>query len=455
MNPQQSFELGPGRFDPPPIGQPPGAGGFGNPYNYTLRPTLRRPALVTAMAVASILVALISLLAYGAMAYDSADILMKPRPPASLIDAPSTPAPTFYSPFLDLAEPHAPAETDPAKVPKDGLDASQRKRIVDALLEIQPSALDEAQKQQLDHFLAVCGALVFPRTDAPMNVERVRSLVKSSMSTSSSEGQSHTTFATEDGRLTVYQDRVAFVPADEGEPLVTMLGHAPPSSSRPGGKSGYGALSGDEVKKIEQEIARIAGKPLNSAQMKALRQQLQSPRQNWLKPDYIPAPIDSVSALPDGTFMIRFVPQKMMTLDPQGQLPELKLEAEMASRRWILNEARPFAKIALFGAIISLLLAIMLFASSVEIFRGEELGLQLHQFWAWAMLPVALLSLAWAWIEAQRLPAEALGDSISHDPFTIFLVLGGGIVLLTWLYPIAVLLIMRKRTVREYYQALR
>jgi hypothetical protein len=452
MNPQEPFELGPGRFDPPPLPLPAPV-----PVIPLSRPApvlpVRRPPILTAMAVASIVVALVSIVAYVLMGLQSLRIATRKPPPPPV---PPSPPPAFITALMNLTTPAPPPPTTgTSSIALDGLDESETDIAVRSLSQsVYGMTFDLAQKQQLEHFLSAHGRRVFPRTDGPVTEQRVESDLQHTNGFMGGKDPGHTNFILRNGTLTIYHDRAAFSAEGSDQPLVTTVDNPPPASARPGGTSGYGALTAEEAGEVVTAINRAVGGKLNAAQVQTLMQELQSPQQNMLEPSYIPTPLSDAAVIPDGTALIHFSSGGTWMINRNGELPATRLEARIAGRKWLLTRARPYAKITGYYAAFGMVLAMMLFASAVEVLRQERLGLQLHQIWAWVMIPLGLGSCAWAWIEAHQLLGQPLGNSISRDPQTIFLVIGGGLVLLTWIYPIIVLSILRKRAIRDYSDSL-
>lgn len=108
---------------------------------------------------------------------------------------------------------------------------------------------------------------------------------------------------------------------------------------------------------------------------------------------------------------------------------------------------------SLADGVLRLGLALLLIAAGVLVLREHPLGRKLHLIWAWVKIPAALLSAAASWHMTSRMFASMPATSgVPAKSIMMGMLVGIGFQLfLAWAYPIAVLIVMRTRTVRNYY----
>jgi hypothetical protein len=178
------------------------------------RPT--RPARITAIGILSILIACLSGMACIAtgifLSVAVAAVTMAKIPPAT------------FSPPASGAVDEDDAINE-ANLPEDGLGKSQRDLIVAALSRIRP--MDQARRRQLDKLLATDGQAMFPFAADGASPSLVRNNVSASGVIPSPHGGSGPHyFVVGQGRIEVYDDHALFRPDGPGE-VVSVSAPAP------------------------------------------------------------------------------------------------------------------------------------------------------------------------------------------------------------------------------------
>ena len=120
--------------------------------------------------------------------------------------------------------------------------------------------------------------------------------------------------------------------------------------------------------------------------------------------------------------------------------------------------ATPWVVLGLVDAFLRVALAVLLIVAGVFVLRDHRLGRRLHLLWAWLRIPLALVSgvVSWQMMQAMfRSMAAAPGTPFPPQSMTWVAVMSGGMqVVLAWIYPIAVLIVLRTRTARTYHATL-
>jgi hypothetical protein len=110
---------------------------------------------------------------------------------------------------------------------------------------------------------------------------------------------------------------------------------------------------------------------------------------------------------------------------------------------------------SLVDGVLRLVLALLLIAAGILVLREHPLGRKLHLIWAWVKIPAALLSTAASWHMTSRMfAAMPATPGVPPGSIMVGMLIGTAFYLVfACAYPIAVLIVMRTRTVRNYYSA--
>jgi len=111
--------------------------------------------------------------------------------------------------------------------------------------------------------------------------------------------------------------------------------------------------------------------------------------------------------------------------------------------------------LGLTDAILRLALAVLLIVAGILVLRDHRLGRKLHVIWAWVKIPVALLGaiVYWRTMSGMFTSMPATPGSPVNAQFMDTMMLVGGLfqAALACAYPVGVLIVMKTRTVRDYY----
>jgi hypothetical protein len=106
-------------------------------------------------------------------------------------------------------------------------------------------------------------------------------------------------------------------------------------------------------------------------------------------------------------------------------------------------------------AVLGLLLAILLFVAGILALRDSRKARKLHLWYSGVKIPLAAVSgVISAWMTAQFVNAITASSGGAQQAGMISAVMWGSAavsVAIAWIYPIALLIVMNTRRVREYY----
>lgn len=109
-------------------------------------------------------------------------------------------------------------------------------------------------------------------------------------------------------------------------------------------------------------------------------------------------------------------------------------------------------------AVIRLLLAVLLIVAGVFVLRDHRLGRRLHLIWAWIKIPVSLLGAVVYWQTMSTffasMPAGTAPGVTPQYMSSMMLITGLVQAGVACAYPLGVLIVMKTRTVRDFYASL-
>ena len=445
--PPEPPEIHAGYAPPPAASWPPAAPALA----YSLPTTVTgptRPRLITAIGTTSLVFAFLG--AAGAILTAVAAFLFYARAQAvsasalaAQISAVSmTPAPT------------APVRPPP-EVGPNGLSGPQRRGVVDAFYAVRP--IRPPRMEQLDAILARHGlTILLTPADREAGVDpapqRVRGLVENHgqlFSTNPASAPDFFRLAT--GRLELYDDRAVFYPADGSTALRNAYGRAPTRR----------ALTAAEAAGVVERAKGSAPRGvLNDAQARALAAALTKGDQKWVptagttaeRPAGLSEP-QSVTPAAGGAVTLRFADGELH-LGPQGEV--------LATSPGPAPPPKPSTAaflVIMAAALAAFALAIVLFAAGVLLLRGLPSGRRLHLTWAWLKIPVtAAAAVTFWWMASSYYEAmiqynQTVAPASAPRPPRLMAEpwLPVAAALPALVYPLVVLVLMRGRTVREYF----
>ena len=434
--------------DPAPVPvQPVPAQAF--PYPFPNDAAGGRPPGLTALGVASVVAACLSVVACLATAALAAMFYLAARAADAAIaaNAPPPAPPAFLAPVGA-----APPRID---VGPGGLADTQRRVAVDALESIHPLA--PARAEQLDAILARAGWRILGLPDAAaFDADAVRAAVvdHGEVFTGNRRVAPPEYFKTAAGRLELHDDRAVFYPADRSPAVRSTTASA--AAPKP--------LTAEQVQVVVKQVReKPGGARLNAAQVSGVAAALSFPNQRLAQASsgLNPEP-RAVTIHPAGGATVRFNGGELY-LSPQGQILS---DSPEASRKPVAAASAAALTVILVTVAANLGLAIVLVVAGVLVLRatpGRPRGRRLHTVWAVVKIPSALAASAGVyWLLDHFLKTTAtLPAGSSYASATIARATGWAqaaywpAIILTaigCLYPIVVLAVFRTRYIRDFYR---
>ena len=472
----------------PPYWAPGGSG------QYPLPVRTARPGIVSAIGVVSIVVASLSLVAsvftgfYGFWMFRLSQMSTQMNRGAA-----GTSSTSIVPPGMTPGQGGTGAAAAPAKpvVGPEGMREKDRQTVAEVLQTME--VLPPQRLRQLEWFLAQSGQQVFPTGPTGISEEKVASAVIDSGTEPSGNPRVAPPlyFDTASGRLLLYDNHAVFRPSGLGGQTVRSSAPvlAPDGGQTPDGPGvipppaspgnpidpfasdpndpfaapstppavnanipGPGGLTPGEVEQVVQAAQRAANGRLNPAQLTAIRQALDTPGQRLVTRQQVWSPVSMVQMQPDGSAVVRlgggfmvidnqgFVQSNMSTLMPRLRIHPLSIAL-------VVGES-----------IASAALAIFLFVVAVLTLRDSPRGRRYHQVFAAIKIPLAVTGgVAFAWLMTGLLTSlRALNPGMgaglpSARAIQTMTTLGIMMAVIGLLYPVVLLIVLRTRTVKDYY----
>lgn len=418
---------------------------------YAYSPTdSRRPGIVTAIGVICITVACLSGLTSFIGGMYSVGLYFVSQAQSRMTTMRS---PTYVSSSTAVA---GPSSNNSPALP--GGDASVAVNALDSML-----SLDNAHLRELDRLMRRHGREVFGGDDdTPLTAASVREAVSDSKPLSKSSGKAQ--FSTEKGTVEIYPDHAVFTSAHSAKTVDTSARHNRDQVSHSNSATSFTSavvVGGPPVAttlttaQIDQAVkaAKAFGTPITSAQLKSLRRELAKPNQGLVTPTGT-SPVISVVTQANGNLAIYFDTGNMLILDPRAKvilsgpmpMPNFGVSASLATMNTI-------------EAIASIGLAIYLLIVGIMVLRGSFLAPRLLRIYALIKIPLAIVGgvgltmLGYALSNALT-NNLAMGMSGSPaSPKAGYIMAGVVATLLGLALPIGLLIALRSKTVRNYYNA--
>jgi len=404
------------------------------------------PGLVTAIGVCSIIIAGISVLFSAMVALQGlAYFVMSLVAPA--VATAGAPRPMPPGPVVVGTA---------AQVGSRGMAPAERAAAVASLnrrLSMRPS-----RRRQLDAILALAGQ--------DMATDQI--VESGTMEVMRSGEDPPDYFVTARGRLELFNDRAVFYPANRAP--VIRASAPPEGASTPDqlpvpaedvalqqtapaqattvpapvtSPAAPGALSPSEIQAIVQQAQSVGSNALNRAQSNALKAILSAPAQQFVTPGASAGAVAAAFKQPDGSVSIQFSEGASLVLGPQGQVKAMTTGVTFPS-----VSIHPVAiGLMLATALASIGLAIYLLVCGILMLRQSLRGRRLHLIYAAIKIPVAIAAgVAATWVERELATNSAALGGVGVGVFS-------GLVpaLLALAYPVALLLVLNLREVREYF----
>jgi hypothetical protein len=355
--------------------------------------------------------------------------------------------PAAVPPGAVLAPSTLPAQA-PAKytlpVSPRGLDADQRAMVARTLAEMR--FLSAPRLEQLDVLLAKAGQDMFPNGGRPLSVEKIERMVKGHAQSLSANPNvpGPDTFRTEGGRFELYDDRSVFYPFGRGETVrATTL------------TSGTVGLTAAQVETIVQQAQATSGNVMNPSQQAALRTLLSTPGQQHVSPINVPTAVRTVRVKSDSTVEVYF-PNGMASFGPQGQtISSGGPGGGVAFSGFPTPRVNGSAMaVTLFASTVALGLAVYLIVCGSLVLRESRRGRKLHLIYAALKIPIAIAAGVGVWWVTKDFmnagrdnPGLSAIDTMAGAIAVTHIMLAA----LGLVYPLALLIALQSRTVKDYY----
>jgi len=336
-------------------------------------------------------------------------------------------------------------------------------------------SLDGPHVRELDHLLRLHGREIFGGDDETRLT--AASVTDDVSATQPQVANSPARFTTPQGTVVIYADRTAFTSADGSVTIATSARrHSDQKTSSSSGTSvststtstNYSfqvsgspamtsTLSPAEVKTVVAAVKSINGM-LSKGQLASLQKELAAPNQMLVNSPAMTgtgaAPVLSVVVQPGGNVAIMFDTGNQLVLGPMGQV------ISSGPVFPTFNMSLTLVVTMMAEAVASIALAIYLLVVGLQVFRASFRGRRLLMIYAWLKIPLALVAggglalLGYQFANGFASMPGLSGTSASAAPMhATFTVWGCVIAFLGVAFPIGLLIALRSRTVKDYYNA--
>lgn len=459
---------------PPPY-YPPSYPQWGPPMDYRNAPVglqYGRPGTVTSLAISSIVIASLSILACFYSGCISIGVLANAR---ATRGAAAFAAPTATVQPASTQYPFAMAQPD-------------RQAVYTALQNATARPLNPQRERQFEALLARYGKQIFDDPlGQPLTTQRIAPHIVNVGQEFAGPGKTGPDFillkssgklTVTAGRIVIKDDAAVFYPT-EGEPLRVML--KPEESIEPQiassinpvttpGAALMPGLDASQARAIVSRVSTLSNNNLNPQQAAALTTVLQSNASaNFVAPSStipgLTAQVKSAVVNNDSSITINFT-QGPLTIDPAGQVSGSAGALNLTPATMPVA-ANPFAyslsvnssscKLAITEAAISFLLAGLLLTAGILALRQSRLTRRLYLLWGIAKLPMAALAI---WSFSRMISSLSAGnDSMGIGAMMLgqFQGMAGAamwLAILGALFPIVVLsMLLFSRSMKDYFKA--
>ena len=421
-----------------------------------------RPALITAIGVLSIVLACIGgfwglISTFQAIGFYFASVVA-PSVAAAQVKAVQAQA------AVVVAE--QPGTTQSVVGPR-GMIPQEREAAIAALSRLKP--LTPARKRQLDMILTSSGKDIAP-------LEATESGTMPQMRT---DEQPSDFFVTPRGRLEVFNDRAVFFPLSgatvrASAPPEPPPGPPPPAPQPPDPQQVEGAVTADvivppatspatataatapfaivlsptEVQTVVQQAQGASGNALNPTQANSLATVLSAPGQLLVTPGAAQGAVISTYTQPDKSAVVVFANGGSVTLGPQGAVVNVTVMPTFTG--FSIN---PVALgLMMVTSLLLMALAVYLLICGILTLRQSPRGRRLHLVYAFIKIPLSVTAgVASAWVMRDMM--AGFGGAAGAPPVQVALFSGGVPIFLGCAYPVALLIALNLRWVRQYYSA--
>lgn len=389
-------------------------------------PHVRRPGIISAISVASIILASLGLLVnLVSLLFSSMVSQMAARSVTVAHAAVTVPAPPPPAPSGEF-------------IAQDGLSASQRQVVIQALSQVHP--LSEARQQQLDGLLADAGKKVIHLSADNLTTDRIVAFVTDERDMpDASGGQPDDLFTLGSGRLQISDHSAVFFPDNSPSGIRSQGGSYTDSLGT--------HLASIQINAVIDRVKDLCNHVMNDAQINALAGVLQNPGQLLITPSHsvAEAAAQIQSAQVYGQTVVVTTDHATMSFGPNGesQQGEVNFASAQAMGR-MPQVARTDATLLMMETMLSFAAAGFLMACGILLMRDSPLGRWFHL--AYAIAKIALVALSCYAIYTVMLQLNA--DKYNPQSIAmawIMILCAPGII-----YPIVLLIAMNLPSVRQY-----
>jgi len=323
--------------------------------------------------------------------------------------------------------------------------------------------LDAAHVRELDRLLRLHGREIIEDDDAALTSASVNNAVSASQP---QVGNSPARFKTNRGTVLIYPDRTKFTSADGSVKIATSVKHqsdqrsffsTSSSTSYSFQTSNGAALSPAQVASVVAAVTAI-NSTLNPSQLASLQTELAKPNQMLVMPaTAVPGgrPVISSYAPPGGNAVIMFATGSQLVLGPGGQVIS---SGPPAFPKFKVSGALVVILVA--EAILSVALAIYLLIVGIQVFRASFRAPRLLSIYAWLKIPLALVAgvglamLGYQFTSGITNMAQFRGATPNTAGISLGFIFWGCVIAgLGLALPIGLLIALRSRTVKDYYNS--
>jgi hypothetical protein len=287
--------------------------------------------------------------------------------------------------------------------------------------------------------------------DTPVTAAAIRAAITEATPPGRDGAPAH--FATTAGRVDIYPDRAVFTSADDSSTAETSAAKGTEATSQPSAPNSASASSALTPTQINQAIKAIQssnGVKLNTKQMAAVRSVLSASNQQLVSSGSR-TPVLWASQQGNGNVTIQF-DNGTLSMGPQGQVLFQSATSFAAGSLGHINGST-FA-MAIGEAAGSLALAIYIFVLGILLFRTSSRMPRLLRIYAFIKIPLAILAGAALPLMFYELATTGSGSGPGFASATwLFVIWGAVIAVLGSAFPTGLLIALRARSVREYFNS--
>lgn len=410
-------------------------------------PVSNRPGLITAIGVVSIVIGSLGLMFNGIAGLQAFVMVMVSQATKAAATAQQARQNATAGPV-----PVKPA--DPLSMP-----SGDRQTVVRGLSSHRPIGPD--RRDELDALLAKCGRQIFRLRGSDLTVEVVRRNVTDSGPLPDAKGGADLDFfIVGEGRIELADDHAKFAP-DNGAEIVRVS--ASESGEQPSWEAG---LTPAQVQAIIDQVAAQAASTIPEAQKATLAVLLSSAGQGYFDPaptiKEVTAQIQSVSYFNAPSAAAGGAGGQLTLTTRKGHIVLDGAGNTVSTMTWGgkgafgATTANPFANVnmtaaivAVVCAVLSLALAVYLLVIGILMLRQHPRAGRLHKVYAGLKIPVAIAGgIAWAAFWNSIVSGGAGSGARFGAAMTSVAVIA---IVVGCAYPVAVLIALRARAVREYF----